>query len=123
MTHKNTTDNEQPALQEELLRYPFPFAEHSLECPAEYERLRQECPVARVRMPFGGDAILLTRHADVVKAWTDPQCGVIQAADGDVPRREAGAVVGSGGETASLFSVSDARHNQTRRLVTQAFTV
>jgi cytochrome P450 len=123
MMYKHTTDDAQQAPQEEILGYPFPFAEHSLECPAEYERLREACPVARVQMPFGGDAFLLTRHADVVKAWTDPQCGVIQVADGDVPRREAGRVVGSGGEMASLFSVSDARHNQTRRLVTQAFTV
>src|SRR2546427_12336444 len=116
MTHNNTTDNAQQAPQEEILSYPFPFAEHSLECPATYDRLREECPVARVRMPFGGDAFLLTRHADVVKAFTDPQCGVIQAADGDVPRREVGRVVGSGTEMASLFSVSEARHNQTRRL-------
>src|ERR1700687_2182074 len=98
MTHKNTTDNMQQAPQEELLSYPFPFAEHCLECPAVYERLRQECPVARVKMPFGGDAFLLTRHADVVKAFTDPQCGIIQIADGDVPRLEAGAVVGSATE-------------------------
>jgi cytochrome P450 len=48
---------------------------------------------------------------------------MVQAADGDIPRREAGAVVGSGTEQAGLFSVSDARHNQIRRLVTQAFTV
>jgi cytochrome P450 len=109
--------------QEEIPNYPFPFAEHSLECPAEYAQLREKCPVARVHMPYGGDAYLLTTHADVVKAWTDPQCGIIQVADGDVPRREVGRVVGSGGETASLFSVSDARHNKTRRLVTQAFTV
>jgi cytochrome P450 len=71
MMYKHTTNDAQPAPQEEILRYPFS----------------------------------------------------IQVADGDVPRREAGRVVGSGGETASLFSVSDARHNQTRRLVTQAFTV
>jgi cytochrome P450 len=74
-------------------------------------------------MPYGGDALLVTRHADVVKAFTDPQCGLIQAADGDVPRLEAGEVVGSGNERATLTSVSDARHNQIRRLVTQAFTV
>jgi hypothetical protein len=67
MTHKNTNNGVHPASQDELLSYPFPFADHSLECPAEYERLRQECLVARVRMPFGGNAVPLTRHADVVK--------------------------------------------------------
>ncbi len=120
MTQHNTKEH---VPQQELPRYPFPLAEQSLECPVEYDRLRAECPVARVQMPFGGDAFLLTRHADVVKAFIDPACGMIQASDGDVPRCEVGRVVGSGNESASLFSVSDARHNQVRRLVPQAFTV
>lgn len=123
MTHKNPADDIQQTQQEEMLNYPFPFADHSLECPAICDRLREKCPVARVKMPFGGDAFLLTRHTDVIKAFGDPHSGIIQASDGDVPRREVGKVVGSGGEMAGLFSVSDARHNQTRRLVTQAFTV
>jgi cytochrome P450 len=109
--------------QEEILPFPFPFADHSLQCPAEYGRLQQECPVARVHMPYGGDAFLLTRYADVAKVFTDPNCGVIQHSDGDVPRLEAGEVIGGGSEGESLFTVSDARHNQVRRRVTQAFTV
>lgn len=123
MADKTALENQPQTSQEEILHYPFPFAEHSLECPVQYHSLSQECPVTRVRMPFGGDAFLLTRHADVSKAFTDPEVGIIQASDGDVPRREAGQVVGSGTEMASLFSVSDARHNQVRRLVTQMFTV
>ncbi|GER90036.1 hypothetical protein KDW_41980 [Dictyobacter vulcani] len=115
-THESTP-------QEELPSYPFSFAEHSLECPVEYERLRAQCPVSHVKMPYGGNAVLLTRHADVAKAFTDPACGIIQAADGDVPRVEAGMVIGSGDGDSTLFSASDARHNQIRRLVTQAFTV
>ena len=62
------TDKKQ---QEEIPAYPFPFDDHSLECPTLYDQLREKCPVARVHMPFGGDAYLLTRHADVIKAWTD----------------------------------------------------
>lgn len=109
--------------QEVILHFPFPFADHSLECPAEYGRLRQECPVAKVHMPYGGDAFLLTRYADVVKGYTDPQYGLIQLADGDVPRLEAGRVTGVTEEGESLFSISNARHNKVRRLVTHAFTV
>ena len=123
MTPINNTNNTQTTSLEEKLKYPIPFADHSLECPVIYDRVRQECPVARVQMPFGGDAFLLTRHEDVVKAWSDPTCGIIQVSDGDVPRTEVGQTVGSGGEGESLFSVSDARHNKTRRLITQAFTV
>lgn len=123
MTQQHTPDNKEHAPQE-ALNYPFAFAEHSLElaCPAIYDDLRTECPVARVHMPFGGDALLLTRHADIVKAFTDPQFGVVKASDGDVPRRGAGRF-GQATEMASLFSVSDARHNQIRRQVTRMFTV
>lgn len=125
MTQNNPTDERQQAPQEELLAYPFPLADHSLEVADQtiYERLQAECPVARVRMPVGGEAVLLTRHADVVKASTDPRCGIIQVSDGEVPRRGRGRAPGTGNEMASLFSVSDARHNQIRRLVTQWFTV
>ncbi|QBD75790.1 cytochrome P450 [Ktedonosporobacter rubrisoli] len=112
----------QEVKQEAPLSFPIPFADHSLEMPETYEQLRQECPVARISMPYGGDAFLLTRHSDVAKAATDSRrCGTIKQSDGDVPRREAGNILG--GKEESLFGVSDARHNQIRRLVTQAFTV
>jgi cytochrome P450 len=125
MTQKNPADGRQQALQEEVLAYPFPLADHSLEVvdPTIYERLQAACPVARVRMPVGGEALLLTRHADVVKAFTDPRVGTVQLSDGDIPRRGRGRGPGAGTEMASLFSVSDARHNHMRRLVTQWFTV
>lgn len=121
MTHEQETIKAEE--QQKLLAFPFPYADHSMECPAEYERLRQECPVAKVHMPYGGDAFLLTRYTDVVKAYTDPQYDLIQLSDGDVPRLEAGRVTGVTEEGESLFSVSNARHNKVRRLVTQAFTV
>ena len=125
MTQKDTADHIRQVSQEEVLAYPFPLAEHSLEPadPTIYERLRAECPVTRVRMPVGGEAVLLTQHADVVKAFTDPRCGVVQASDGDIPRIGRGRGPAVAIEMASLFSVPDARHNQIRRLSTQWFTV
>lgn len=103
--------------------YPFPFAPHSLDIPPEYEHLRNECPVSKVHMPHGGDAFFLARYDDIAKAFSDPRCGMIQRSDGDVPRLETGVVTGTSDNNASLFSVSDARHNKLRRTVTQAFTV
>jgi cytochrome P450 len=125
VTQKNTTDDREQTSKEEVLAYPFPLADHSLELenPAIYERLQRECPVAHVHLPVGGDAFLLTRHADVAKALGDPRCGIIQESDGDFPRRGRGRGPGAGNEMPSLFSVSDARHNHMRRLVTQWFTV
>ena len=106
---------------EEPLKFPFAFDDHSLECPVKYEQLRNECPVARVKMPYGGDAYVLTKHEDVIKGFTDPNSRPILLSDGDVPRNEPGRVTGT--NEGSLFSLSDARHNKIRRLVTQAFTV
>jgi cytochrome P450 len=110
----------QDVQQEAPLHYPFPLADHSLELPTLYAQLQAQCPVARVKMPYGGDALLLTRHADVTKAMSDARrCGTILRSDGDVPRQEVAPRVREG----SLFTVTPERHNQIRRLVTQAFTV
>ncbi|HEU5229683.1 MAG TPA: cytochrome P450 [Ktedonobacteraceae bacterium] len=106
--------------QEAPLQYPFPLTDHSLELPKEYTELQATCPVARVQMPYGGEALLLTRHADVTKAANDARrCGTILSSDGDVPRQEVASQTREG----SLFTVTPERHNQIRRLVTQAFTV
>ncbi len=115
----NTRDTDTAA--QEPLAFPFPFADHSLQCPAQYDQLRQECPVARVALPYGGDAYLLTRHEDVAKAFTDASSDTLKLADGDVPRFQPGRPQGV--EEGSLFSVSDARHNRMRRLVTRSFTL
>ncbi|EFH80426.1 cytochrome P450 [Ktedonobacter racemifer] len=110
----------QDVQQEAPLHFPFPLADHRLELPKEYTELQAKCPVARVKMPYGGDALLLTRHADITKAANDAQrCGTILRSDGDVPRME----VSSRTREGSLFTVTPERHNQIRRLVTQAFTV
>ncbi len=119
--HLTPTDE---ANQEEIPSFPFPFADHSLQMPEEYDRQRQQCPVARVHMPHGGDALMPTRYQEIAQAFADPKCGAIQASDGEVPRLEAGAVTGTeGSEAATIFAVSDARHNKLRRVIAPAFTV
>jgi cytochrome P450 len=110
----------QDVQQEAPLHFPFPLADHSLELPTLYAQLQAQCPVAHVKMPYGGDALLLTRHADVSKAANDARrCGTVLRSDGDVPRQE----VASRTREGSLFTVTPERHNQIRRLITQAFTV
>ena len=75
-------------------------------------------------MPYGGDAFLPTRYQEIAQAFADPKCGAIQSSDGEVPRLEAGNVTGTeDSEIATLFSVSDARHNKLRRVIAPAFTV
>ena len=109
---------------EAVTPFPIPFADHSLELPEEYDRLREQCPFARVRMPYGGEALLPTRYEDIAQAFADPKCRAIQKSDGDVPRLEAGYTIGAdNSETTSLFAVSDERHNKLRRVVASAFSV
>lgn len=55
---------------EEAAAYPFPHPS-ALEPPAEWARLRQSCPVARVRMNSGDEAVLLTRYQDVRSLLSD----------------------------------------------------
>lgn len=118
---QNVNVQVQVAQQEAPLHFPFPLIDHSLEFPKEYTELQATCPVVRVKMPYGGDALLLTRHADLIKAANDAQrCGAILPSDGDVPREEVSSPTG---EEGTLFTVTPERHNQIRRLVTQAFTV
>jgi cytochrome P450 len=113
------------ANQEELPSFPPPFADHSLQVPEEYDRLRQQCPVARVHMPHGGDAFVPTRYELIGQAFADPRCAAIKASDGAVPRLEAGAVTGTeeGSEMGEIFTVPDARHNKLRRVIASAFSV
>jgi cytochrome P450 len=123
MSHEQQTPADE-ANREEIPAFPFPFADHSLELPEEYDRLRQKCPVARVHMPHGGDALMPTRYEEIAQAFANPKCGAIRVSDGDVPRLESGYVTGADGSmTASLFTVSDARHNKLRRVIASAFTV
>lgn len=57
---------------ESVLDYPLPNPT-PLEPPAEWTRLRQECPVAKVRLPSGDEAALVTRYDDVKKVLADPR--------------------------------------------------
>jgi cytochrome P450 len=52
--------------------YPFPQPE-ALEPPAEWERLRAQCPVSHIRMASGDQALLLTRYDDVRGLLADPR--------------------------------------------------
>lgn len=56
------------------MNYPIPPV-GALEAPAEWDQFRQQCPVARVRLPSGDEAALLTRYDDVRQVLADPRFG------------------------------------------------
>ncbi|MFI5664478.1 cytochrome P450 [Streptomyces sp. NPDC051684] len=70
----------------------YPFAQPApLEAPGEWEVMRRECPVARVTLPSGDEATLLTRYDDVRSALSDPRLSREGTASEDAARVSDGA--------------------------------
>jgi cytochrome P450 len=54
----------------------FPFARpDAVAPPPEWDRLREECPIADIRLVSGDRALLLTRIEDVRQLLKDPRFG------------------------------------------------
>ncbi|MEU8618705.1 cytochrome P450 [Streptomyces sp. NPDC048623] len=96
--------------------FPFP-APDTFEPPEEFRRLREQAPVARVTLPTGDRAWLLTRYADVRAALVDPRLSRAAAEAPEAPRM---------GNTTpgpkTILGMDAPDHSRLRRLVMQAFT-
>ncbi|MGW4373708.1 cytochrome P450 [Streptomyces albidoflavus] len=102
------------------LNYPL-TSKAALEPPAEWAGLREGCPVARVTLPSGDEATLLTRYDDVRTALSDPRLSREGLASPDAARVSAG-------DTAGIFAspmaraLNDEGHERWRRMVGRWFT-
>ncbi|WP_432888727.1 cytochrome P450 [Kribbella sp. CA-245084] len=102
---------------DQIVDYPIPPVD-AIEPPPEWERLRQECPVAQVRLPSGDQAALLTRYDDVRQVLSDPR----------FPRTADGAARVSAGGTGAFdrprggVPQSGDEHQRWRRMITKWFT-
>lgn len=103
------------------LRYPIP-SDAPLEPPEEWAELRDECPVARVTLPSGDQATLLTRYEDVKQVLSDPRFSRTLTAP-DAARLSA---TGDGGlfnsQLAQIIPDGGEGHQHWRRLVIKWFT-
>ncbi|GHG83283.1 cytochrome P450 [Streptomyces griseocarneus] len=100
---------------------PFHAAEFSterLDMDPKYDELRRTEPLARVTMPYGGDAWMVTRHEDARTVLADPRFSRAAAAGRDIPR----STPLPDQQNASLLSLDPPEHSRLRRLVTKAFT-
>lgn len=88
-----------------------------LEPNPELDRLRATEPVSRVRPPYGGDAWLVTRHADVRTVLADPRFSRAAAIHEDVPRATPAIP-----QPDSIMSLDPPDHTRLRALVSRAFT-
>ncbi|MGP4014518.1 cytochrome P450 [Saccharopolyspora sp. 5N708] len=106
---------------ERVLNYPIP-SEAALEPPAQWEQLRQECPVARVTLPSGDEASLLTRYEDVKQVLSDPRFTRQLSADdaARISTNESGGVFNS--SLAMSIPQSGGEHQKWRRMVGKWFT-
>ncbi|MFI6741020.1 cytochrome P450 [Nonomuraea sp. NPDC050451] len=106
---------------EQVLSYPIP-SEAALEPPAEWAELRGKCPVARVTLPSGDEATLLTRYEDVKQVLADPRfTRLLNAPDAArLSANDDGGLFSS--EMASVIPDSGEPHQRWRRLVGKYFT-
>jgi cytochrome P450 len=106
---------------EQMVSYPFPAGE-ALEPPAEWAELRQQCPVARVKLPSGDEASLVTRYDDVKQVLSDPRFTRQLNAGGAarISDSESGGVFNS--DMAKALPQSGAEHQRWRRMVGKWFT-
>ncbi|WP_320777936.1 cytochrome P450 [Streptomyces sp. CRN 30] len=102
--------------QQEPLAYPFePGA--GLELDPRYAELRER-PLARVRMPYGEEAWLATRYADVRAVLSDPRFSLAASLGRDYPRLEPVAAANHGG----LMSLDPPGHTRLRSVLSREFT-
>lgn len=106
---------------EPAVRYPLPV-EGALDAPAEWERLRRQCPVATVELPSGDRATLLTRHEHVKKLLSDPRFARPTAQD-DAARIAPDGVGGDATNGSGIaVPVKGEAHQRWRRRVGKWFT-
>lgn len=96
--------------------YPFRPAT-SLTVEPEYARLRDEQPLARVVLPYGGEAWLATRYEDVRTVLADQRFSRAATVGADVPRTS--PVIQ---RDPSILGMDPPEHSRLRKLVAKAFT-
>jgi cytochrome P450 len=96
-----------------VLAYPFGEPDR-LRLHPMYARLRAEAPLARVRMPYGDPAWLITGYHNARAVWADPR--LRRDTGNDEPRMTAQV------RFTNLMSMDPPDHSRLRRLVAKAFT-
>ncbi|SDL31498.1 Cytochrome P450 [Streptomyces indicus] len=98
------------------LAYPFEQPPGLAQCPM-YAHLRATEPVARVLMPSGDQAFLLTRYEDVRTALSDPRFSRAATLEPGAPRLAAAPQ-----NFKSLLNMDPPEHTRVRKLVSREFT-
>lgn len=97
--------------------YPFGPV-RALDLHPRYAQLCREEPVSRVRMPFGGEAWLLTGYAEIKQFLADPRFSSLQATQPDTAR-----VTPLPLRPGNLLTMDPPDHTRIRRVVAKAFSM
>jgi cytochrome P450 len=97
----------------------YPFSEpERLELDPTYQELLRDEPVSRVALPYGGEAWLAVRHADVRTVLGDPRFSRAAIVGQDVPRVRPEI----DHQASSILNMDPPHHTRLRKLVARAFT-
>ncbi|KUO05850.1 cytochrome P450 [Streptomyces caeruleatus] len=107
----------------DLLRLPLP-SDNPLEPPAEWERLRRQCPVSTVELPSGDKATYLTRYDHVKALLSDARFARPTAEDEGAARIAPEGAGGPAADGSSTLTLPDRGepHLRWRRQVGKYFT-
>ncbi|WP_037270943.1 cytochrome P450 [Kibdelosporangium aridum] len=95
----------------------FPFPRPSrLDVEPEYRQLQDNEPVSRVKFPYGEEAWLVTRYADVRTVLSDPAFSRAESLQRDVPR------VTEENFSGGIVAMDPPEHTRVRSVCRQAFT-
>jgi cytochrome P450 len=98
-------------------KWSYPFNDpHRLELDPMYEYVREHEPLCRVRLPYGEDAWLVTRHEDVRTVLVDPRFSRAAGLNRDEPR------VTEDIPQRGMMDMDPPNLTRLRRLVAGAFT-
>ena len=96
---------------------PYPFAAPDrLNLDPRYAELRRSQPLIRVRLPYGEEAWLATRHRDVRTVLGDARFSRAASVGRDEPR------ITPRKQETGLLAMDPPEHTRLRRLVAKAFT-
>jgi cytochrome P450 RapN len=97
----------------------FPFGPtHGLELDGKYRKLQESERVARIRMPFGGDAWLVTGYEDTKFVLSDPRFSRAVTLAMDLPRLQPRIVQ----DPSMIMSMDPPDHTRLRQVAARAFT-
>ncbi|GAA3065665.1 hypothetical protein GCM10010464_32490 [Pseudonocardia yunnanensis] len=98
---------------------PYPFNESDqLELDPTYQELLRDEPVSRVMLPYGGEAWLAVRHADVRTVLSDPRFSRAAVVGRDMPRVRPELE----DNVNSTMNMDPPDHTRPRKLLAGAFT-